>query len=355
VAHKLGLAYHPDRPRVKIAECLELFTKADYPDADGNSRPTSDNLDFIKRSVELLTEYLGHTAVEELDQDQLDHYKDWRSKHVKQGSGFRTVDRELSVLSNALDWARRKKLVDQNPIAERVRYHKASKSRHAKDVAPSSTEEVHQTARALFLDAESAAMGWQYLWAAATGMRRSEVLRLRLDARPGEPGYIKDGKYLCVRPSKQLEVNPLAYITLRDDQIKMRQAHLAWLKREYPETKWWFPGRYGTNALSKDSLNHKLDDLQRAGKTSRKLTPQGARSFYVLIRRSWGVHDSVVAQELHHKGDLKTLIQVYGMVPTGWTDNPPCFPWLPAKPAWLVLNKTRTKQSSTVTREKKSS
>jgi integrase len=345
IANKLGLAYHPNRPRVKTDECLELFKKANFPDADGNSRPESDNLDFIKRSVEVLAEFFGQTVVEELDQDHLDKYKDWRGENVKQGSGLRTADRELSILSNALDWAKRKKLIPQNPIAERVRYHKASKSRHAKDVAPASTEEVHNTARLLFEDTESAAMGWQYLWASSTGMRRSEVLRLKVDAKAGEPGYVKDDKYLCVRPSKQNEVNPLSYITLREDQINMRKEHLAWLKRKFPKAKWWFPGRYGTNVLSKDSLGHKLDDLLRAGKITRKLTPHGARSFYVLMRRSWGVHDSVVAQELHHKGDLKTLIQVYGMVPSGWTDNPPCFPWLPAKPAWLVLNKNRTEKT----------
>lgn len=72
----------------------------------------------------------------------------------------------------------------------------------------------------------------------------------------------------------------------------------------------------------------------------------------MLIRRSWGVHDSVIARDLPHKGDLKTWIQAYGMVPTGWTDNPPCFPWLPPKPAGLVLNKTRTKKPAAGTHEK---
>ncbi len=109
VAHKLGLAYHPDRPRVKTFECFELFTNASFPDADGNLRAESENLRFIKRSVELLTEFFGACAVEELDQDRLDKYKDWRKANVKQGSGQRTVDRELSVLSNALDWAKRKR------------------------------------------------------------------------------------------------------------------------------------------------------------------------------------------------------------------------------------------------------
>lgn len=348
VAHKLGLAHHPNRPRAKVKECLEIFAKAGYPDGDGNKRPENEYLSFIKRTVTLLDEHFGKTAVEDLDQDGLDGYRDWRVKNVKQGNGLRTVDRGLAILSNALDWAKRKKKIKQNPITDRAWYHKASKSRHAKDVAPTSSEEVHSTAAVLFNEGEECeSMGWQYVWSASTGTRRSEILRLRADAGPGVPGYVRDGKYFCMRPSKQKEINPLDYITLRPDQKITLEAHQAWLKKKYPKAKWWFPGRYGTGVISKDSLGHKLDELYKAGKLPRKLTPQGARSHYVLMRRSWGVQDSVIAAEIHHRGDLKTLIQVYGMVPSGWLDKPPRFKWLPRRPAWLMFKMHRAEKCST--------
>lgn len=267
VAHKLGLAHHPNRARAKVKECLDIFTKAGYPDGDGNKRPENDYLNFIRRTVTLLDEHFGKTAVEDLDQDKLDGYKDWRVENVKQGNGLRTVDRELAIFSNALDWSKRKKKIKQNPISDRSWYHKASKSRHAKDVAPMSSDEVHSTAGVLFNEGEDCeAMGWQYLWSASTGTRRSEILRLRADAGPGVPGYIRDGKYLCMRPSKQKEINPLDYITLRPDQEEMVTAHQAWLKKRYPKAKWWFPGRHEDGVLSKHLLGHKLGDLYKAGK-----------------------------------------------------------------------------------------
>lgn len=42
---------------------MRLFANANIPDADGNARPEPEQLVFIKRSVERLTELFGPTAL----------------------------------------------------------------------------------------------------------------------------------------------------------------------------------------------------------------------------------------------------------------------------------------------------
>jgi len=66
----------------------------------------------------------------------------------------------------------------------RVKYHKSSKARHAKDVQPVSVDELHEIAAEMFKDKRSEVLGWQLLWEGSTGLRTNEVLLLRRDAEP---------------------------------------------------------------------------------------------------------------------------------------------------------------------------
>ena len=342
VASKLGIAYNPNRKRVKVSAVLELYEAAQYPDDDGNPREEGNHLRSEKAAIVHLREHFrGYT--EEITQGKLDAYKNWRCNKVKKtktSSGKRTVDLELNTLGNACKWAVRKDLISQNPLEKRKRYHKSSQARHAKNVQPQSVDEFHEICGELFKDPRSQVLGWQALWEGSTGLRTNEVLLLRLDAGPGEPGHVADGG-LCIRPSKQKEINPTSYIELRPDLKLLYDAHQAWLKARKKPSPWWFPGCDGQNAakaVSLGALTKSLDSLFARGRIARKITSHGLRALYVLVRRSNGIPDEQIAAELHQVGGIKTLQESYGQIPRFWLDGRgPRFTWTPAVLAWQNL------------------
>jgi hypothetical protein len=79
----------------------------------------------------------------------------------------------------------------------------------------------------------------------------------------------------------------------------------------------------------------------RDGRITKKLTSHGDRAFYVLVRRSNGIHDSQIAAELNQIGGLETLRTSYGVVPQHWLEGKgPKLKWLPADRkdyAWSAL------------------
>ena len=79
----------------------------------------------------------------------------------------------------------------------------------------------------------------------------------------------------------------------------------------------------------------------RDGRITKKLTSHGDRAFYVLVRRSNGIHDSQIAAELNQIGGLETLRTSYGVVPSHWLEGRgPKLKWLPADKkdyAWSAL------------------
>ncbi len=367
-ASKLGLALNPTRQRRAVLEILDAYTKAGHPNEALESKMGS-VLVTEQDALPHLRKYFNGMLVEQLKQKVFDLYRKQRRGQIKNKDGARTVDLELATLSAAMTYGISQDLIKANPLEGRRRYHQNSKARHAKDVAPLSSDDVHKTAAIFFEDPRSESIGWFFLWTTASGLRRSEAQGLRMDAVPGQPGYVTETVHegvtshqLCVRPSKQKEFDPRSYITLRPDQVTLMGAHREWLKNRFPDgVQWWFPGRPSTvkgddtpkvrGPIGEDSLTHALDRLFELGKITRKITTHGGRGYYVMQRRSWAVPDSVIAREIHHKGDLGTLIETYGQVPVGWTDHPPRFAWIPSVPAWTVLKKDRSEPTAAVALE----
>ncbi len=279
------------------------------------------------------------TILTSKNQPWLDDYHDWRKGNVSKGDGDRTCDLELNTLSKALDWAVRKKTLTANPISSRTRYYSPGEARHAKEVAASSTEELHQLASVLFEDPRSEVTGWQFLWESNFGMRTEETIKLRNDARNMEqPGFIL-GESMYVRRALKNGDNPAIYLH-PDGQIllgAMRQ----WAKVRYPKSPWLFPGRGGVEHMGEGVLTKRLELLFQSGRLTKKLTSHGGRAHYVLVRRSNGIHDGQIAAELNQIGGLETLRTSYGVVPQHWLEGKgPKLKWLPADKkdyAWSAL------------------
>jgi hypothetical protein len=102
-------------------------------------------------------------SIEELDQALCDNYHKLRCGEVKRGNGNRTVELELNTLSNGLNWACRKKLIEGNLISKRARYRQAKDIHHCREFMPQDAEELHTIVRFMFGKKKSQVLGFQAL------------------------------------------------------------------------------------------------------------------------------------------------------------------------------------------------
>lgn len=359
-ARKLGLAAPEaeENPKTKApakVKCKAVFDRwvADgFPDEDGEPHQGK-HLGELKRNLEDLRAIFDAVEVDELDQDKLDDYRNWRRKQVRavrgKKDGARTVDKELTTFSKALDWALRKKvIIAANPIANRVTYCKSKNVHHCRDYKPESVDELHSIAGKLFANTISEVLGWQALFEGMTGLRTGEILQWMVTDRSDEPGGLTpDGGSLCVRRSKKgnnTVDNP--YLPVDPFLKESLDAHRKWHEERYPESPWFFPGlrtrkgagNGGKNAVSGQALSHKLLRLYKQKKIRKRITSHGLRALYVWVRRSQGADDSLIAHEIGHSSPLM-IQRVYGSIPAHWkTGQRPNYSWRPTGPlAWELL------------------
>lgn len=339
-AAKLGLALEPDSAarQVTVLDVIETYELAGYPDKRGRAR---ENSAAERKNCETLKEYYGNgSLVDDLSQKALDDYHGWRTSLAKKGAGHRMTDLELNTLSNALRWATRKELIEENPISSRSNYHSSRESRHCREVCPADTEELHKVARKLLASRRSEVLGWQMVFEAFTGQRSCEAAVLRLDAGPDEPGYIsQDGNSLRIHRSKAPRViNPFCHI--HSGVERLLAAHKQWHFHRFPDSPWLLPGRSKVRHVTPSALTQALDRLWQGGKVPRKYTSHGMRAFYVLVRRSHGIPDAQIANEINHSSGTSLLEQVYGAVPPHWLNgHAPRLKWIPESgPAWDIFD-----------------
>ena len=120
-----------------------------------------------------------------------DKYREWRisggyvssfkagggnRRTFKPGRGNRTVDLELTILSNAFNLAVRRTVLKSNPLAGRGRYSQASEVRHCREVAPTpeTLGEIEKWLRSRNEDAIADLV----CFLAYSGLRIGEALRL---------------------------------------------------------------------------------------------------------------------------------------------------------------------------------
>mgnify|MGYP001317676502 CR=1 FL=1 len=340
-AAKLGLALEPDDAfrQVTVAQVIERYVGDGYLDKRGRKRTCFAADESYCRK---LLEYFGNgVRVDDLCQNVLDQYHDWRLENAQKGIGHRATDLERTTLSNALGWAVRKQVVETNPIKSRSCYHCPNESRHCRECAPADMDELQEIARLLFSDKRSETLGWQVLFEGMTGLRTNEILSLRLDSRPDEPGGItEDGRSMCVRRSKKPgRDNP--YVLIHEGLKPFIAAHRQWHQKRYPQSPCYFPGRNvgEDQPVYKCALTRALDRLFKEKKLKRKFTSHGMRAFYVLVRRSQGIGDAHIAWEINHVGGVTTLEKVYGGIPPHWLQGQgPKLSWIPkGEVAWASI------------------
>ena len=327
-------------PRL-VSDVIHRYQKDGYPDRQKQPRQGR-KLECEKRNCVMLLKYWRNMPVSQLSLQECDRFHEWRKTQIKRGTGDRTVDLELTTLSNAILWALRRNLIQLNPLGfRRPRYCTSKSVRHCREFMPHDTPALHLVAELLFCSIRSETLGWQMMFEAFTGVRTCEALQMRTDAKPYEPGWITaDGKSLCVRRVKNQEaVNP--FILIHDGLAAWLTAHRIWKASRYPNSPWFFPN-YREPDLRPVDVGALTQALRtRRVKIGKKITSHGMRAVYVTVRRSNGIPDIQIAYEIGHTSAGKTLAAVYGGVPPHWlVGDGPKLTWLNpnGRQAWEAIN-----------------
>jgi hypothetical protein len=335
-----------------VGEVILNYDAADCPDRFRQDRPVATR-DAEKGYCAKLMEFFATILVALVSIAVFDRYYDFRKKQISKAgcSGNRTVDLELNTLRNAFPWACRCELVAQVPLGGHWPKYTSSKSvHHCREFMPHDAAELHGIARRFFETPRSEVLGWQTLFEGYTALRTVEMLRLRVDAKPYEPGWITpDGKSLCVRRAKGQEaVNP--FVKIHEGLVLVMPAWRRWHDDRCPESPWFLPSPFDLlQPVDKGALSHALVRLRKPSKNpdggilvpflSHKITSHGLRPWYVTVRRSHGIPDNQIAWEIGHTSRGQTLDEVYGGIPPHWlAGEGPKLQWMPAgAPAWSVL------------------
>lgn len=332
-----GLAKDPYAPKEKaIGELCSEYLKARCPDR--NHRPrTGSSFDGEKSRIERLLPFWSNRKVSSLKHKDCAAYHSWRKKNITRGDGGQAVDMELTTLSNVLHWAVYVGKADSNPLAlNRPRFRNRKNITHCRETMPVDGNELHALATHFFSHPRSEAIGWQLLLEAMTGCRTSEVLRLRWDAKhQGEPGFI-DGEWLWLNRSKG-GVKPFVQIHPALSECIAALKH--WRDWRHPQSKWWLPSPLVKGApLVRHSLTHGLKREGIAAITGgARRTSHGLRAYYVTVRRSQGISDAQIADEIGDKSGASIIVETYGSVPPNWRGSV-ALSWMPSgKPAWETL------------------
>jgi integrase len=245
------------------------------------------------------------------------HYQSYRVARKKQQKdgfdGGAMVDLELRTLRAAVAWAVKTGLISECKLASAPKF-APRKITHCRELMPKSTTELHALAAHLFDDPRSASSGWQLLLEAFTGCRTSEVLRLRTDAKPREPGFI-EWQWLWLGRAKG-GINPFALI--HPDLRRLLDALLRWKAKHFPDNPYFIPSpRLPGRPLNNIAL---VKVLQRAAShlSDGPRTSHGLRAYYVTVRRSQGISDAQIAAEIGDRTGASIISRVYGEVPPNW-------------------------------------
>jgi hypothetical protein len=248
---------------IRVGVLLDDYTAAGCPDRYLKERP-KETRDAELRHVALLHPFWARIRVRRISVAKCYQYYHWRVPQLSRGKGGgRTVELELNTLRNALRHGERSGRILFYPKINWPGFCPEDSIRHCRESMPEDITEVHTLAKEFFVgSSRSQVLGFLTLFLANTGLRPHEAPLLRVDAGPGEPGYITpDGKLLRVlRGKRQAKVNP--WVPITEELAELLRALHRWRKKNHPKSLWYFPSPIDpTKPVGRNSLTRALTRL----------------------------------------------------------------------------------------------
>lgn len=305
-----GVVLH--RQRVTVTELIDSYIAAGMPTRKMRpKRPAT--LTNEKACLKPIRAYFGSKQAAALTLANCDAYRDWRisggyfadaealetrKRMARMKNGTRSVDLELTILSNVLHLAVRRGTLQSNPLVGRGRYTVAEDIRHCREVAPT-PEGLKQVEYWLRARNEHGAADL-VCFLAFSGLRIGEAVILDWEAVDWAQ------KILHVRREKRgitpwVPILPEMEALLRNMQ-KRATGHLL------------FPSPFDPNTARDDSaVRHRITAACRALEISH-VTPHGLRSYFVTQARQSGLSDAEIAMLIGDKSGPAIIAHTYGDV-----------------------------------------
>lgn len=318
--------------RIDLGTVFYSFADAGFP-CRHRTKSSADTTFTYREAMRRLLSWSKWGPIAALNNAKLYAYADWRRESNKEQNGT-AIALEVGLLRRALRWAVGRGLITYNPLANAEPVHlRTGGTSNCRDHMPESAAELHELADDMFKREATHVCGWQLLFEAFTGLRTSEALACRWDAKPGEAGFI-DGDLLHVVRSKN-GINPWVKIhpALRDLLGKLK----LWHDREYPHNPCFFPSTF---LLDKPATRSQLATALRRRFPDKRRTSHALRAYYVTVRRSEGLSDEQIAAEIGDVSGASIIAKVYGALPPNWKDTKlGKLTWLPEgrEPAWACF------------------
>ena len=336
-----------ERARLSVGTVMDEYIDAGCPDRHLQAR-TGPQLREHNRILALARRWWATKAARSITQADMDEYVAWRQADVDsrrasgdlhaRGTGVRAAELELAALSSVFHWAARRRRVDANPFATRGTYRVPGTVINAQVHQPSSDEELHALCSWMITNDRPVSAA-RCMFQALTGLRLGEYL-LRWDATAGQPGWLCGGlrngmdvQVLCIQREKH-GLNPA--VVLHPALEAFITAWKSYAQRHWSQSPWWFPRACDPQlpAHVDDSPRDLLAASRALGLPGR--TSHGLRAFYVTVRRSQGVSDSQISEELGHRSGAGLIARVYGQPHQVFGSR--THDWLPNDSATQTIN-----------------
>ena len=342
-----GVVLH--RQQVKVSQILEDYLAAGCParNAQPKSQATTRNEKFFLSPVSV---YFGDKLAAAVNLGDCDKYRDWRlsggyvsSYKVRGGhprtmrtSGNRTVDLELTVLSNALGLAVRRNVLKANPLAGRGRYSLSSEIRHCREVAP--TPEGLRQIESWLRSQNELAIADVVCFLAYSGLRVGEALPLTwgnvnwseklLHVKREKKGIVpwvpilaemeallKDMKKRSTE-AKDLAAKELESVAGANTSKRSLEETAALVEkmRKWISSELLFPSPFAPlQPRDVSAIRHRIKLACKKLEIGH-VTPHGLRSYFVTQARQSGLTDADIAALIGDKTGPAIIATTYGDV-----------------------------------------
>lgn len=305
-----GVVLH--RQRVSVGELVDAYIEAGCPTKkmQQKSATTVRNEKFFLKPVR---SYFGVKIASALTLADCDKYRDWRlsggyvssfkvrgghPRTITTNGGKRSVDLELTVLSNVINLAVRRNVLKSNPFSGRGRYSIASDVRHCREVAP--TPDGLKKIEAWLRERDERAVADLVCFLAFSGLRIGEALPLTW-------GAVNWAEQILHVTREKRGITPWVPI-LREMEALLKDMK----KRATGDLL--FPSPFDAGKpRDVSAVRHRITAACKKLEIGH-VTPHGLRSYFVTQARQSGLTDAEIAALIGDKTGPAIIAHTYGDV-----------------------------------------